>query len=159
MKLLLTCASVLLSAALVVADDPTSSGKAGKGDKASCLDGTWKVLCAEKNGEPVPDAKDMTVTVKDNTITCNCSKTGNTMKIEFTGPGKARVTATEGKSDRQVAKGDGKGEAKEAVCVLTTDYLAVCIHDDKTEGKSQDGVYQPTLKKQCTVVLKRTDAK
>jgi len=152
MKLLLTLASVLLTGAFMMAEDPATT-KAEKGDKASCLDGTWKVLCAEKNGEAMPDAKDMTVTVKDNTITCNCSKTGNTMRIEFTGPGKARVTATEGKNE--VSKGEGKGEAKEATFILTNDYLAVCIHDEKSEGKSADAAYQPSTKKQCTVMLKR----
>ncbi len=156
MKLLLTLASVLLTGAFVMAEDPTTTKTAEKGDKASCLDGTWKVLCAEKNGEAIPDAKDMTVTVKDNTITCNCSKTGNTMKIELTGPGKARVTATEGKGE--VSKGEGKGEAKEATFILTNDYLAVCMHEEK-DAKSASADYKPSTKNQCTVMLKRTDSK
>ena len=164
MKLLLTCASLLLSVALVTAQDPTTTAKASK---ATALDGTWTVLSAEKNGEAVKDAKDMTVTVKDNVITCNCVKSGTTMRIEFTGPGKGRVTTTEGKETDKVAAKDGeKAAAKDAVFVLTSDYLAVCVHDEKpslgVDGKPRDrntdAAYQPSTKGQCTVILKRTDA-
>lgn len=163
MKLQLLCASVLLAAGVATAEDPANTAKA---NKATALDGTWTVLSAEKNGEAVKDAKDMTVTVKDNVITCNCAKSGTTTRIELTGPGKGKVTTTEGKEkdgDRTIAKDGAKGEAKEAVIVLTTDYLAVCVLDEKPtlggDGKPRernpDAAYQPSTKEQSTVILKR----
>lgn len=163
MKLLALAAAVLLSATLATAQNPATTAKV---DKASALDGTWTVLSAEKNGEAIKDAKDMTVTVKDNVITCNCAKSGTTMRIEFTGPGKGKVTTTEGKDGEKVASKDGeKAVAKEAVFVLTSDYLAVCIHDEKPnlgpDGKPRDretdASYQPSTKAQCTIILKRAE--
>lgn len=158
-------AAVLLSASLVVAQAPTPAAPdrpadTGKADKISALEGTWTVIAAEKNGQPMPDAKDMTVAVKDGMLTCTCPKTGMTAKLEFTGPGKAKVTMTEGK------EGD-KAQTKDAVCVLTSDYLAVCVHEDKTTiggekpPKDTDATigYQPTAKSQCSFILKRGDRK
>jgi len=160
MKLLLLCASALLPVGVATAEDPAATAKANKG---TALDGTWAVLSAEKNGEVIKDARDMTVT--GDVITCNCAKSGTTMRIELTGPGPGKVTTTEGKEkggDRLIAK-DG---AKEAVIVLTTDYLAVCIHDErpslggdgKPRDRNTDAAYQASTKGQCTVVLKRGES-
>jgi uncharacterized protein (TIGR03067 family) len=160
---LYSLAAVLLCASLAIgqntrpADRPADTGKA---DKTAALEGTWTVLAAEKNGEAMADAKDMTVTVKDGVLTCSCPKTKMTAKMEFTGPGKGRVTILEGKEGE-------KGLAKEAVYVLTNDYLAVCVHDEKTTiggekpPKDTDATigYQPTTKSQCSFILKRGDRK
>jgi len=115
---------------------------------AISLDGNWTVLCAEKDGKPMPEAKNMTVTAKGDTITCsgNDGKAAMTMKVEFGPHATIKVTET---------TGDGTGDkptAKKGVYVLTQDYFSLCVHDasDKDEGK-------PTNK--CTVVLTRTGTK
>lgn len=152
---LFTLAALLLSASLAVAQNtrPADTGK------ANALEGMWTVVAAEKNGEAMPDAKDMTVTMKDGVLTCECPKTKMTAKMEFSGPGKARVTIVEGKEAE-------KGQAKEAVYVLTNDYLAICVHGDKTTDggeKPKDtnvtAGFQPTTKSECSFVLKRGEPK
>lgn len=159
MKLHLCCAAVLLAAVVVSAQNPGSPARpadTGKADKTNALEGTWTVLCAEKNGQPMPEAKDITCTVKDGVMTCTCPKTGMTAKIEFTSPGKGKVTMSEGKEDT-------KAQAKEATYILTNDYLAVCVHDEKTSiggekpPKDTDVStgFQPTAKSQCSFILKR----
>ena len=148
MKLLLSFAAVLFACGVAVADDTA------KAEKKQALEGTWTVVCAEKGGEPMPDAKGMTVSVKDGVMTCNCPKTGATIRVECTSPGKAKVSVSETK--------DGKGEMKEANYILTTDYLAVCIHDPKSDKpdseQPKDGektAFQPTCKSACSLILHR----
>ena len=154
MKLHLSLAAALLATTVLVAQNPGSTTRpadTGKSDKAHALEGTWTVLSAEKDGQPMQDAaKDITCTVKDNVVTCTCPKSGTTIRMECTGPGKAKVTMTEGK--------DTKGDAKEAVYVLTNDYLAVCVHDAKTASTGTDG-FQPSSKSHCSIILKRADHK
>ncbi len=49
--------------------DPSSAKPTGVAAAVN-LDGNWTVVCLEKDGQPVADAKGKTVTAKDNTFTC-----------------------------------------------------------------------------------------
>lgn len=147
---LLSLATFLGFAAVVVAADPARPDAAKK-DGTPTLEGSWTVLCLEKDGQPVPDAKDMTVTLKDGALTCQCPKTKMTMKIEFTGPGKGKVTAG-------AAKEGEKAETKDAVFVMTNDYLAICVHDEQATTGSVT-TYTPSSKSACSLVLKRSGSR
>src|SRR5438105_15886873 len=66
---------------------------------APSLDGTWTVVALEKNGQPVPDARNMTLTIRNNVATCSGGAEANrpkTMRFEFGQNGKIRVTEQEG---------------------------------------------------------------
>jgi len=176
MKLHLCLAAVACFAAATLAQNQNPGGArpadTGKADKTASLDGTWTVVCVEKDGQPMQDAKDMTVSIKDNTITCSGKdgKQAMTMKFEFTGPGKAKVMMTEGAAigtgtgtDRKEpgtadkkddTKKDDKAGGKEAVYVLTSEYLAVCIHDDAP--KTGAITTEPSSKSKCSILLKRS---
>jgi uncharacterized protein (TIGR03067 family) len=169
MKQFLTCAAVCWAAVAMAqnpgAQRPADTGKADPA-KANALDGTWTVVAIEKNGEPMKDAKDMTVTVKDNTVTCSGKdgKPAMTVRFEFAGPGQARVTMDDGAAktadDKKPADG-GKPGTKPAVYVLTSDYLAVCIHDDKAATGEKTGAIttEPSAKSYCSIILKRGERK
>ncbi len=176
MKQSLLCAALLCSAAVSFAQAPARPDDTRKADpaaKANPLDGTWTVVCIEKNGEAMKDAKDMTVTVKDNTVTCSGKdgKSAMTVKFEFTGPGQAKVTTTDGAATTGTdRKEDAKAATKAAVYVLTKDYLAVCVHDDKGSGTDKPGdparggsgaitTAAPTSKSACSIILKRAEPK
>jgi uncharacterized protein (TIGR03067 family) len=174
MKLHLSLVVVACFAAVSFAQNQNPGGATRPADKADAksdkLDGTWTVIAIEKDGQPMQDAKDMTVTVKDNTITCSGKdgKQAMTVKFEFTGPGKAKVNMTEGgttgatgtpdRKDPAAAdrKDGGKEGSKEAVYVLTGEYLAVCIHDDT--NKTGAVTTEPSSKSKCSIILKRGGA-
>lgn len=170
MKALIACAALLCSLAVSFAQQPARPADQGKADpaKTNALDGTWTVVSIEKNGEPMKDAKDMTVTVKDNTVTCSGKdgKPAMTVKFEFTGPGQAKVMMTEGANGTD-RKDDAKAGTKAAVYVLTSEYLAVCVHDDKTTTGTGTGdtgtgaitTNAPSPKSACSIVLKRGASK
>jgi uncharacterized protein (TIGR03067 family) len=184
MRLILTCAAACWAVAAFAqnpgAPRPADTGKADPA-KANALDGTWTVVSIEKNGEPMKDAKDMTVTVKDNTVTCSGKdgKPAMTVRFEFAGPGQARVTMDEGaNAERRTGTGTGTADkpaddtkkpadggkpgTKAAVYVLTSDHLAVCIHDDKapaTGDRTGAITTQPSAKSYCSIILKRAERK
>jgi len=144
------------------------------------IDGNWTVICLEKDGQPVPNAKDVTVSIRDNTVTFNCP--ANTaekdkvkaMRLEFSPGGKIRVTeaGADGKfSNTSTTPGAAPGtasnaaghEAKAGVYVLSRDYFAVCVHDESgREGVvpagARDQAGKPSGKSHCTVILKRSDS-
>ena len=150
--------TTLLLAGFVVTDD-TKAPPAGAADRNpaanASLDGNWTVICLEKNGQPVAEAKNATVMVKGNTATFKKQdgSAGTEMKalrFDFGREGKLYVTeanadgkfervgadaprpdgtappAAGGTDNRAGARADG---SKEGIYVLTQDYLAVCIHD------------------------------
>jgi uncharacterized protein (TIGR03067 family) len=164
MKLHLSLVAVACFAAATFAQNQNPGGATRPADKADAkaekLEGTWTVVAIEKDGQPMQDAKDMTVTVKDNTITCSGKdgKPAMTCKLEFTGPGKAKVMMTEGGATgtepaTNARKDGGKEGSKEAVYVLTSDYLAVCVHDDT--NKTAATTTEPNSKSKCSIILKR----
>lgn len=171
MKRHLSLAALLCVAAVTLAQNQNPGGTrpadTAKADKANAMDGTWTVVAIEKDGQPMQGAKDMTVTIKDNTITCNGKdgKQAMTVKFEYTGPGKAKVMMTDGGTtgatgtDRKEPatadkKDGGKEGSKEAVYVLTSEYLAVCVHDDKADSGAI--TTNPSSKSKCSILLKRS---
>ncbi|QEL19223.1 hypothetical protein [Limnoglobus roseus] len=156
-KLLLSCVMVLGAGFLARAEEPqrTTSNKS--------IDGTWTVLCAEKDGQPLAEAKDITVTVKDNVFNVRC-KDGKEMslKMEFTGPGQAKMTEENAPTTNTDAIKKSQGP-KEAVYVLTNDFLSICVHHDKNTGdikpaSATDETGRASSKSYCSFVLKRTDS-
>ena len=119
------------------------------------LNGSWTVVCYERDGQPIAEAKNATVTIKDNQISFQC-KDGTTkiksMQCEFGKPGHIRVTETDAASTTGERSSGEK--AKEGVVVATKEYLAVCLHDEST-GRSQEASASPSMKSKCTVILKR----
>jgi hypothetical protein len=61
---------------------------------AHSIDGTWTVLCFEKNGQAVPEAKNMTITIRNNVATCSGDEKSRpkAMRLEFGQNGMIRVT-------------------------------------------------------------------
>ncbi|WP_020473685.1 hypothetical protein [Zavarzinella formosa] len=150
------------------AGDPAA--KASPADQIM-MDGNWTVVCIEKNGVPVADAKDKSVMFKGNMVSFTGAeaKSQKSMKVEFGSQGKIRVTeidpnvATDDKTDDDKT---GKG-AKTGTYILTKDFLAICLHDETTQASEvkpasgtetsfQSG--QPQAKSVCTMVLKRSDS-
>lgn len=159
MKSLLLICAVLLGVTVAVAEEPKSAPNPAA---TKSIDGTWTVLCAEKDGQPMPDAKDITVTVKDNVFWVKV-KDGKEMKLkmEFTGPGMAKVTE-EAPTKDDAPKTDKAHGPKSAVYVLTNDFLSICVHHDKAEGdikaaSATEPVGQASSKSYCSFVLKRSD--
>jgi len=173
----------MLMMAMLAAQTPADQPQTGEGarDKSAMLDGTWTVLCVEKNGQPMTDAKMKTVTIRNNIITCNSTENHDmkVMRIEF-GP-EARVRVTDITNDPNAAnagikntggrntESTGKEHAKSGVCVLAKDFLAICLHDDaKAETASnasdrtstslkpnENFVSHPNAKSKFTILLKR----
>lgn len=130
--------------AFAAAQPPAAAQPAGA---PHSIDGNWTIVCLEKNGQPVADAKNMTVSIRGNMITFN--KAGTTeaspnmkaMRVEFGQNGTVRVSETDdnkfGSTAPATAPGTTPGTpgtgapagTKSGVYVLTQDYLAVCVHD------------------------------
>ncbi|MBY0456409.1 MAG: hypothetical protein K2V38_03665 [Gemmataceae bacterium] len=147
--------ALLLSGAafLAQADAPQRPGAAddNKNKPAIPLDGTWTVLCAEKDGQPMPDAKNMTVTARGDTITCagKDGKPAMTLKVEFGPNATIKVKETTG------AAGSEKTADKVGVYVLTQDFLSLCVHDAPAAGTGAAGNASGKEANKCTFVLKR----
>lgn len=147
-------ATLTAAAALTAAQPPDRPTAA-----PAAINGSWTVVCLEKNGQPVADAKDMTVTVTDNTVTFK-KRDGTTqmkaMRFEFGPNGTLRVSepgddgkftappkisGATGTPGGAGTAGDAHG-MKTGVYVLTHDYLAVCVHD-QAAGGGRPGTAQP----------------
>lgn len=152
--------AVLLSASIAVPAPP-----AGTADAAKSLDGTWTVVCLEKNGQPQPDAKDMTVKAEGNTITCNGKdgKAAMTWQVSFAQEGKVRVT--EISSTGTAADGTRGKESKAGTYIMTSDYLAICLHNEDQQNRDSNNAAAaadgsgPQTKSKCTIILKRDGAR
>ncbi|CAN5527913.1 hypothetical protein BH11PLA2_BH11PLA2_45500 [soil metagenome] len=129
----------LCFAALLLVVSPVFAGDKSK----VSVDGNWVVVCMEKDGAPVSEAKDSVITAKGDTF--KCSKTGMTWKIDFADKGMVNVQATEGEGKAPVAK--------TGVCVQGNDFIALCLHDANS-STSTDGAQ----KNKCTILLKREGA-
>lgn len=124
------------------------AGQPGQADKA--LDGQWTIICLEKNGQPMPEAKNMTVKCEGNTITCSAKdgKPAMTLKVVFGQNGTIRVTeqnatgtqpAEAGKPIDTAGRDPAAMGTKSGVYVLTSEFLAVCIHDDARGASDRNG--------------------
>ncbi len=158
----------LLLCAIFVApqQDPNSPTRPADRNTTSAisLDGNWTVLCVEKEGQPMPDAKKMTCSIANNVVTCKSDAKNDmkSMRLEFGPDATIRVTEM---NERGVAE-----KAKTGVYVLSKDFLAICLHDSATTTTSAgtdgertsrkiDAAFAPTpnTKSHCTIVLRRGD--
>ncbi len=158
----------LLLCAMLVApqQDPSSPTRPADRDNMAkvSLDGNWTVLCVEKEGQPMPDTKKMTVSIANNVVTCKSDVKHDmkSMRLEFGPDATIRVTEM---NDRGVAE-----KAKTGVYVLSKDILAICLHDSATNttnagtdgertSRKIDAAFAPTphTKSHCTMVLRRGD--
>ncbi len=137
------------------------------------LDGSWTVLCYEKDGQPVAEAKRMTVTVKDNVATFTDGAADEkdskqkAMKFAFGLQGTIRVSEIEGTASAATDPSSDK-KAASGIYGMTKDYLAICLHDEASTGKRGDDsketpvkderAGQPNAKSKCTVILQRATA-
>ena len=128
---------------------------------AISIDGNWTVLCVEKNGEPVADAKNKTVNIANNTVTCKSDPAHiKTMRLEFGPHTMIRVTEI---NDHGTAE-----KPKTGVYILGKDFMSICLHDDAAMAHSRltdgertslkvDFNQKPHAKSDCTIFLKRAD--
>ena len=134
-----------LVSATFFAAAPDDKAKPSENAPAVSLDGNWTVLAAEKDGKPMPDAKNMTVTAKGNTVTCSGKdgKPATTMKVEFGPNGTITVHET------SASAGTDKATEKKGVYVLTDNYFSLCVCDCGEKAGAEP-------KNKCTFVLSRT---
>jgi hypothetical protein len=140
MYTLLVTTLVLAQAATPAPAQSPDAAPSAKPGAAQSLDGNWTVICYEKNGQPMAEAKDVTVMIKDNTVTFS-PKDAKTkimaIRLEFPQPGMIRATEMEGasgsgsgatttpdKSEQagqagQAGQSGKAGQAKQGVYVLT----------------------------------------
>jgi hypothetical protein len=158
--------ATLTAAALAfAAAQPPATAQPDRPGARPSIDGTWTIVSLEKNGQPVADAKNMTVSIRGNMITFN--KAGTTeaapdmkaMRVEFAQNGVVRVSETDDNKFSATAPATPPGTTpgstgtgaqpatKSGVYVLTQDYLAVCVHDTApragTAATAQPGEVRP----------------
>ena len=147
--------ALLLTMSLVAAapadDKPRTADRATQ----ASLDGNWTIVALEKDGQPVAEARNMTVMAKGDTITCSAKdgKPAMTWKVSFADMGMVKVTAMEGDNTKPMESS--------GVYVLTNDMLALCLHNpksDKTEPATTV-TSGPNQKSHCSIILKRETAR
>ena len=142
------------------------------------LEGNWTVVCLEKNGQPIQEAKNTEVTAKNNEITFT-DKVHNqikTLRLEFGDKGTLRVTEVgvttpeqnrkpQGAQNQQTPNAEGMNQkAKEGVYVYGHDFLAICVHGEKETGAQKasetatDETHKQGAKPHIVVLLKREGA-
>lgn len=126
------------------------------------LDGNWTILCVEKDGKALPAAKDKTVSVKNNILTCTDDRAGlKTMKVQFAPKGTIQIWE-QVKASGNEPNPSYDEKAKSGTYILTADYLAVCVHDETGASEANQpnqttSSFRPQAKSHCTMIFKRTD--
>ena len=151
--------ALILSAALFAqAPETPKADPVAKPQATASLDGNWTVVCYEKNGQPMAEAKDCQVMVKDNVATFTCKNEKDkilSIRIELGEKGTIRATELANAGSEKPGE---KGQTKTGVCVKTQEYVALCIHDAGAEPATK--AEQPAnaeTKAYCTVILKRVE--
>jgi hypothetical protein len=137
----------ILLAAVFAIDDRSAP-------KHESIDGDWTIMCLEKDGQPVPNAKNITVHIQNNVATFKCPEGTadkdkvRSMRIRFGHHGTVHVTEANADGKFEQAETGGAGAAtaappagnagggtagehhgaKTGVYVLTHDYFALCVH-------------------------------
>ncbi len=147
-----------IALAFAAAQQPAAPGQSRANPAAGAhpsIDGNWTIICLEKNGQPVADARNMTVSIRGDTITFNKSGTTDpapamkAMRVMFGPNGTVRVSeADDNKFSAAPAAQPGAppgapSVAKSGVYVLTHDYLAVCVHDTAAPRTGAAAAAQP----------------
>ncbi len=146
--------SLLMAGLLVIGQAPQPQDRSEetpnqKQTIASPLsDGQWTVVCAEKNGQSVDDAKGKAATVRDGVITWSHEGKECSARLHFLPRG--RVYATEMTIDGRAVAATNRGaaEAQEptkteqahgnvpnvGVFVATKDMVCLCLHHDQFQA-------------------------
>lgn len=147
--------ATLLTAILLAQAPQAGTQPPGRDTQPSArsLDGTWTVLCFEKNGQAVPEAKNMTITIRNNVATCSGDEKNRpkSMRLEFGQNGTIRVTELDAAAGAPGAAAPGAaptartegaaGEhagAKTGHYILTKDFFCVCLKDGQAAGGGRD---------------------
>ena len=160
--------ALILSAALFAQapETPKAEAPGRPGAATQSLDGNWTVVCYEKNGQPMAEAKDCQVMVKDNVATFTCKNEKDkivSIRIECGQNGTIKATKVANTGSEKPA-GD-KQQTRMGVCVKTAEYVAICIHDSGagTEPKGDAPATRTEVpansetKSYCSVILKRAE--
>jgi hypothetical protein len=154
-----------------IADDARRADSPPPNAPPVVLDGTWTVLCLEKHGQPMKEAKLKTVSIRNNIITCNSTETHpmKVMRVEFGPDATVRVTditkeegmAVNAPANRDPAKSE---KPMSGVCVVAKDYFAICLHDMASPDGARTSMKpaetftsEPQTKPHFTLVLKRNN--
>lgn len=132
----------------------SAAAEDNKAPTAKTLDGAWTVVCYEKDGEPQPEAKGMTVKAEAGMITCS-GKDGKpvmTLKVVLGPNGTVQVTEV-GADTAAPAPA-----ARAGVYVLTQDILAISINEE-AGADPKPAVAGQGGKARCNVILKRESTK
>ena len=93
-----------------------------------------------------------------NTLTCTGRDGKAMMSMKIKCEENGMISATEIVGLDQAGTTD-KTSAKKGMVICTSDYCAICIHDDPKEASgSATGTAESQLKSKCTVILKREGA-
>ncbi len=138
---------------------PTATNRAAPVKAEKSLDGNWTVVCYEKDGKPMPEAKDCQVMVKDNVATFTCKDDKNKITaLRLECGDKGTIKATEVANAGSDRKPGDHAKAMTGVCVKTAEYVAICVHpaDANTKtGSETTNDRNAESKPACTVILKR----
>ena len=136
---------------------PAEPVQATKVDASKSLDGNWTVICYEKDGKPMPEAKDCQVMVKDNVATFTCKDDKNKIvSLRLECGEKGMIKTTEVVNADSDAKPDANAKTMVGVCVRTAEFCAICVQP--TDGKTGSETGDKDAKMGCTVILKRSGA-
>ena len=127
MNALLLSAALLAQAPATPQAKPADPAQTAKADAAKSLDGSWTVISFERDGKPMPEAKDCQVMLKDNVATFTCKDDKNkitALRLECGDKGTIRATEVDPKSEGK----PGEAKTMAGVYVKSSDYIAICVH-------------------------------
>lgn len=149
-------------------------------DTKDPLEGSWAIVCLEKNGMPVPGAANRTATIRDNVVVCDGldKMQMKAMRLEFGPQGTIWVTELDdpGPVDQKTpARPEPPAPARAGVYALTNEYLVIRVNEPKrhevarpdpakpepVDASKSSGPTAPTRPESayCTLILKRADMK
>jgi hypothetical protein len=150
--------ATLLTAVLLAQAPQAGTQPPGRDTQPSAqsVDGTWTVLTFEKNGQAVPEAKNMTITIRNGVATCSGDEKSRpkAMRLEFGQNGMIRVTELDTavgtdparpEAGRADAAGDTRN-AKTGHFILTKDFFCVCLKDGQATGVRPAGGERPNAR-------------
>jgi hypothetical protein len=129
----------------------TAAGQDNPAPTSKTLDGTWRVVCYEKDGQPQPDAQGMAVKAEAGTVTCTGKdgKAALTLRLAFGQNGTVQVTETGGDTAAPAPA------ARAGVYVLTRDFLAISVNEEAGGTTPRPAVEGQGGKARCSVILRR----
>jgi len=144
------CIKVLAAVGMMAALAAPLSIQARQEKEGAKLTGKWTVTAADKDGKKFNDAKDKTVTITQDTITCQNKDNKTDMICKYTldtasKPWRITLDCTEG---------EHKGKKLEGIVLVDGKKAVLCFA--KPGEKAPDNLTS-TKEGQCCFVLKRTE--